>query len=110
MRNQCHLTALIVGSTLWSTALLPRMLHAQDARAPRPTASEPRLELVRPSIALTWMTGVPDARGDGGAMSGVGISAVARTGLQGAIGPLRYRIVPELVVTENRDFQTFASG
>jgi hypothetical protein len=110
MRNQCHLSGLVVSCTMLTTALAPRALHAQAERAPRPAASETRLEVVRPSIALTWTTGLPDARGGGGAMSGVGIGAVARAGLRGMIGPFRYRIAPELVVNENRDFHTFASA
>lgn len=75
---------------------------AQDER--------PALSLVRPGLDLSWTTGTPDARGDGASMSGVGLDATLRAGARGSIGPFDLQFVPEFIVNENRDHQTFPSG
>ena len=82
----------------------------RPATAESQVPGQPRAELVRPALDVSWTNGSPDARGDGAAMSGVGLDLVIRAGVRGAIGPLRYRLVPQLIANENRDFQTFAAG
>lgn len=68
------------------------------------------VRVVRPSFDLTWTSGAPDARGDGPSMSGSGLDARVRAGLEGSVGPVRFRIEPELVANQNGDHPTFVSG
>lgn len=84
-------------------ALLPGVVRSQDS-------TRTRIHVVRPALDLTWTSGAPDARGDGAAMSGVGLDLMLSAGAQGSLGPLRFSFVPELAVNGNRGHQTFASG
>ena len=68
----------------------------------------PVLCVVRPAARVVWRSGVPDARGDGAATTGVGLNLHLRAGMEGRIGPIIFRLAPELTVAENREYATFA--
>lgn len=83
--------------------LCPTLARSQDSVASV-------LRVVRPAFELSWTSGAPDARRDGAAISGVGLDLLLSAGGQGSIGRFSYSVVPRLVVSANRDHQTFVSG
>jgi hypothetical protein len=64
----------------------------------RPAAASARL----------WHQGdVPDARGDGAAITGAGVNLHLRAGVEGRAGRVVFRVAPEFFATQNRAYQTF---
>lgn len=103
----------------------PRAAEAQCAPATRPLDGElPLHRGVRADTAscdfawrflpieglMSTRSGVPDGRGNGMLLAGLGRSIHLRAGLDYRLGPLLLRLAPEIAQTDNDDFFTMASG
>lgn len=96
-------------ATPCAVAALCCLLGAASAAA-QGSPTRDSLAFVRPAISVMWTDGASDSRGDGAAMTGVGLELLLSTGIRGALGPLHYRLEPEFFASQNRDHQTLPSG
>lgn len=63
-----------------------------------------RLRLVRPHVALTYNSDYPFGSNDGLVWAGRGVTVEAEAGVGGRLGPITWRIVPEITWAQNASF------